>query len=225
MRCLARRNIGATRSKNMKNHNLVIVLALASFATAPAFADGSSQTAQTVETQRDVNQQNRIEQGLESGQLSTREAGNLERQESHVDRMEAHAAADGTVSKGEAVRINSAQNAVSNNIYDQTHDAQLGHPSSASSTQMQAAVQRDANQEARINQGVKSGELTTHEAGKLEQGQAHVAHAEANAAANGRMSRAESAHVQRAENRQSHRIHRQKHDQQARNDARATGGA
>jgi hypothetical protein len=171
--------------------------------------------------QPDVNQQNRIEEGLESGQLSTKEAGTLERQESRVDQMEAHAAADGTVSKAEAARINSAQNALSGNIYDQKHDAQLGNPNSASSTQMQAAVQRDANQEARINQGVKSGDLTTHEAGKLEQGQAHIAHAEANAAANGRMSSAEAARVQRAENRQSHRIHRQKHDQQARNAAGA----
>jgi hypothetical protein len=139
--------------------------------------------------------------------------------------MEAHAAADGAVSKNEAARINAAQNAVSTNIYDQKHDAQLGHPNSTSSTNMQAAVQRDANQETRINQGVKSGELTTHEAGKLEQGQAHVARAEANAAANGRMSNAESAHVQHAENRQSHRIHRQKHDQQARADVKPTGGA
>jgi hypothetical protein len=203
----------------MKNHNLVIVLALASFATAPVFADGLSQTAQTVETQRDVYQQNRIEEGLDSGQLSTKEAGQLEHQESHVDQMEAHAAADGSVSKGEAARINAAQNAVSSNIYDQKHDAQVGNPNSPSSTQMQSAVQRDANQEARINQGVKSGDLTTREAGNLEQGQAHVAHAEANAAANGRMSSTEAAHVQRVENRQSHKIHRQKHDQQARSGA------
>src|SRR5262245_28852595 len=198
----------------MKNREFVIALALA-FATAPAFADGS-QTAQIVETQRDVNQQNRIEQGLESGQLSTKEAGQLERQESHIDRMEAHAAADGTVSKVEAARINTAQNAVSGNIYDQKHDTQLGNPDSASSTQMQAAVQRDANQETRINQGVKSGELTTREAGNLERGQARVAQTQANAAANGRISPKEAGHMQRTENRQSHRIHRQKHDAQAR---------
>ena len=44
--------------------------------------------------QRDVNQQNRIEQGLKSGQLSTKEAGKLEREESRVDRMEANAMKD-----------------------------------------------------------------------------------------------------------------------------------
>lgn len=203
----------------MKNHEFVIVLALTSFATAPAFADSPGQTAQTVETQRDVNQQTRIQQGLESGQLSTKEAGRLEHQESRVDHMEAHAAADGTVTKNEAVRINAAQNAVSGNIYDQKHDDQVGHPNSPSSTQMQDAVQRNVNQEARINQGVKSGELTTREAGQLEQGQARTSHAQANAAADGRMSTKEAAHVQRTENRQSHRIHRQKHDSQARNGA------
>jgi hypothetical protein len=209
----------------MKNHEFVIVLALTSLASAPAFADGLSQTAQTIATQRDVNQQNRIAQGLETGQLSTKEAGRLERQESHIDRMEAHAAADGTVSKGEAARTNAAQNAVSGNIYDQKHDAQQGHPNSPSSTQMQAAVQRNATQEARINQGVKSGELTTREVGKLEQGQAHVTRTQANAAANGRMSTKEAAHVQRTENRQSHKIHRQKHDSQARGGARTNRGA
>ncbi len=36
-------------------------------------------------TQRDVNQQERIEQGLQSGQLSTKEAGQLERQQSRID--------------------------------------------------------------------------------------------------------------------------------------------
>jgi hypothetical protein len=84
---------------------------------------------------------------------------------------------------------------------------------------MQDTVQRNVNQETRINQGVKSGELTTREAGQLEQGQAHVAHAQANAAANGRMSANEAAHVQRTENRQSHKIHRQKHDSQTRGGA------
>ena len=46
--------------------------------------------AQTVgtEVQRDVNQENRIEQGLKSGQLSTGEAAKLERGEARIDRME-----------------------------------------------------------------------------------------------------------------------------------------
>jgi hypothetical protein len=206
----------------MKNRRSIVVLAIASIAAAPAFAEGPSQTAQTVETQRDVNQQVRVEQGLQSGQLTTKEAGQLERQETHVDHMQAQAAADGKVTKSEAARINTAQNAVSSDIHKQKHDAQLGHPNSASSKHMQAAVQRDANQQARINQGVKSGQLTTHETGKLEHGQAHVAHTEANAAANGRVSGTEAAHVQHAANQQSHKVEQQKHDEQARSDVKTT---
>src|SRR4051812_29190171 len=56
---------------------------LVTCASASAFAEGGSQTAQTIETQRDVNQQQRIEQGLESGQLDMKEAGRLEREEAH----------------------------------------------------------------------------------------------------------------------------------------------
>ena len=209
----------------MSNRKLFVVLAVASIVAAPAFAEGPSQAAQTVETQRDVNQQDRIEQGLQSGQLTTKEAGQLERQEARVDQMEANAAANGKVTRAEAARISAAQNAVSNAVYKQRHDAQTGHPNSASSKRMQAGVQRDAKQEARINQGVKSGQLTTREAGHVEQGQAHVAHAEASAAANGRVSGAESARVQHAANQQSRKIYRQKHDEQTHADAKTDAGA
>jgi len=199
----------------MKTLEFAVVLVLGAVAAVPAFAD--STTAQTVETQRDVNQQERIENGLQSGQLTTHEAGRLEREETHVDQMEAHAAADGTVTKGEAARINSAQNAVSSSIYNQKHDAQTGHPNSASSQRMQQDVQRNVNQEKRINQGVKSGELTTRETGHLQRGQAHVARAEANAGANGHVSPAETRHVNRVANRQSNHVYNQKHDGQAQN--------
>ena len=198
----------------MNKLKFAVAVAIASISTGPAFADTGT-TAQTVETQRDVNQQQRIENGLDSGQLSSHEAGRLEREESHVDQMESHAAADGSVSKAEAARINSAQNAVSKTIYSQKHDAQVGNPESASSQRMQTEVQRNVNQETRVNEGVKSGELTTREAGRLEQGQAHVARAQANAAANGHVSAAEATHVKKVENRQSHRIYNQKHDEQA----------
>jgi len=39
---------------------------------------------------------------------------------------------------------------------------------------MQADVQRNINQQQRVEQGVKSGQLTNREAGKLENGQARV---------------------------------------------------
>src|SRR5438105_15753200 len=71
--------------------------------------------------QRDVNQQQRIENGLQSGQLSTREAGQLERQQQHIDKMESRDLRDGTMSAGEQARLNAAQNQASATLAAATH--------------------------------------------------------------------------------------------------------
>ncbi len=85
---------------------------------------------------------------------------------------------------------------------------------SVSSKRMQADVQRNNNQQARIQQGVQSGQLTNREANSLERGQAKVERREARAEANGHVSAREQAGIQAAENRQSARIYNQKHDAQ-----------
>ena len=79
---------------------------------------------------------------------------------------------------------------------------------------MQADVQRQANQQARIKEGVKSGELTKHETAKLERGQAKVSNKEAKAGADGHVDAAEQAKIQNAENKQSQKVYKQKHDEQ-----------
>lgn len=186
-----------------------LIAAVASLSCGLACAQ---ETRAEKDTQRDVNQQQRIEQGLKSGQLNTREAGKLERDEANVNRLEARAEKDGKVTKGEQARINAAENRTSRDIYRQKHDGQTGNPNSASSRRMQADVQRNENQQARIEQGLKSGELSNKEASHLERGQARVARTEANAAADGHVGAKEQARVQRKENRQSKRIHQEKHD-------------
>src|SRR5438046_1707441 len=144
-------------------------------ALGAAFAGAASAADTGAVVQRDVNQQQRIEQGLQSGQLTTREASKLEREQSRVDKMESNALKDGKMTPAEQARINREQNKVSRDIYREKHDAQTGNPNSASSKRMQADVQRNVNQEKRIEQGVQSGQLTNREAGKLEGGQARVA--------------------------------------------------
>ena len=171
--------------------------------------------ATTEVTQRDVNQQQRIEQGLQSGQLSTQEAGRLEHEEARIDRVESRRLRDGTLTPAETARINAMQNRTSADIYRQKHDAQTGDPTSVSSQRMQADVQRNVNQERRIEQGAASGELTNHEVGRLERGQSRVDRREARAARDGQVSGGEQARVQGTENRQSRHIRRQKHDAQA----------
>ena len=192
----------------MKTTAITLQLIAMSVLTTAAWA----QTPAEQDQQRDVNQQQRIEQGLQSGQLSTKEAGSLERQEKHVDNMEAHDLKNGSMSAGEQARLNAAQNKVSSDIYADKHNGVTGNPNSASSQRMQSDVQRNVNQQQRIQNGMDNGSLTNREAGSLERGQARVNGREANAAANGHVGAAEQRGIQRSENRQSRRVYRKKHN-------------
>ena len=178
----------------------------AAFAQAPATPATPAQAT----VQRDVNQQQRIENGLQSGKLTTREAGLLEREESKVDRLQAKDMKDGKMTVAERRQLNAAQNKVSRDIATAKSNGVNGNPLSASSQRMQADVQRNVNQQQRIENGLADGSMTKREAAHAERGQARVDRAEAHAAANGHVGAAEQAHVQRAENRQSARIHRAK---------------
>jgi len=164
-------------------------------------------------TQRDVNQQQRIEQGLQSGQLNTKEAGQLEHQQSRIDQTEARdIKRDGKLTGADQAQLNRMQNNASANIYKDKHNDVTGNPNSKSSQRMQADVQRNVNQQQRIVQGEKSGSLTNREAGSLEHGQAKVDNKEAKAAANGRVSASEQKGIQKAENKQSARVYKKKHN-------------
>ena len=74
--------------------------------------------------------------------------------------------------------------------------------------------QRQVNQEARIQQGVASGELTPREARRLEAGQQRVENMEARAKADGVVTAGERARIHQAQDVQSRRIAKQKHDRQ-----------
>ena len=193
-----------------------LAMTLAALAVAGLFPVAASAQTTGSEVQRDVNQERRIEQGLRSGSLTTQEAGRLERDQARIDRMESNALKDGKLSPEEKARIRRAQNEESRRINRLEGNAQRGDPNSESSRRMQADVQRNINQQRRIEQGVRSGQLTNKEVSKLERGQARVDSREARAAANGQVSAGEQQRIQKAENRQSRRIHKEKHDAQTR---------
>ena len=73
---------------------------------------------------------------------------------------------------------------------------------------------RQAEQQRRIDQGVKSGELTDREAARLEKGQAKVKRIEAKAKADGVVTAKERKQITREQDKQSTRIAREKHDKQ-----------
>ena len=84
----------------------------------------------------------------------------------------------------------------------------------AQSTATPKADKRENRQEARINQGEASGQLTDREAARLEAGQAKVDGLEAKAKADGTVTKKERVRLHSAQDVQSRRIYRQKHDGQ-----------
>ena len=74
---------------------------------------------------------------------------------------------------------------------------------------------RQAAQHLRIRDGVRSGQLTTGERSRLRAGQSRVRRLERLALRDGAISRAERRHIERAQDRQSRRIARMKHDRRS----------
>lgn len=76
---------------------------------------------------------------------------------------------------------------------------------------------REARQQGRIKQGVHSGELTRKEAKKLRKGQRRIDHMQQKANADGTVTPKERLKIEKAQDKQSDLIYKQKHDGQDRN--------
>jgi hypothetical protein len=195
------------------NRTLLVTTLIAATTFGASFA-AAAQTTSASTTQRDVKQEQRIENGLQNGSITTRENAQLQRDEAHVDRLQAHDMKDGSLSPAEKARLAAVQNKASRDIAAAKNNGIDGNPLSASSQRAQADTQRNINQQTRIADGVKDGSLTHREAARLERGQSHGDAREARAGADGHVSAAEQRRIARADNRQSARIHRQRHDAQ-----------
>lgn len=75
---------------------------------------------------------------------------------------------------------------------------------------------REYREQRRINQGIRSGELTRREAGRLEAGLARIRIDERFARRDGEITGRERERLNRELNRESRAIYRQKHDGQDR---------
>lgn len=116
--------------------NLKMIMAAVAMAGLPALVNAQtsapaptpSELAQKRIDQRQANQDKRIDQGVQSGQLNQREAARLDKGQARVDNMENRALAnDGKIGKREARRIEHAQDVQSARIYRQKHDKQTAH--------------------------------------------------------------------------------------------------
>ncbi|HCX81547.1 MAG: hypothetical protein A3E00_18070 [Curvibacter sp. RIFCSPHIGHO2_12_FULL_63_18] len=103
---------------------LVLVASGAAFAQTTTLAPKDPLATPKID-QRDANQDKRVAQGVESGQLTRRETRRLNRGEVRIDKAEDHAAADGKVTGQERKRIAHMQRAESRDIAHQKHDRQV----------------------------------------------------------------------------------------------------
>ena len=94
--------------------------------------------------------------------------------------------------------------------------AALALPAFAQTSSTPRIDQRQKNQQQRIDQGVKSGELNRKEAARLQKGQDRIQKMENKAAADGKVTAKERAKIEKAQDRESKRIFREKHDKQVR---------
>jgi hypothetical protein len=105
----------------MKSMKIVTAAMMAAFAM-PAFA----QIASTPRIdQRQQNQQQRIDQGVQSGALNQREAARLQKGQTRVQNVENRVTADGTVTNKERRRVEKVQDRQSRRIAHQKRDRQV----------------------------------------------------------------------------------------------------
>src|SRR5215470_2940780 len=189
-----------------------VVSALAMLAL-PVVAQSTSSTPVTGQTiqQRKENQQDRIGQGVQSGQLTAGEAANLEKKEAAVNQEERDMRKldNGKLTTADKKTLTQQQNQLSNKIYQDKHNQAVQNTNPKSEV-----GKRAENQQDRIAQGIKSGQLTAGEAGHLESNEAKInKEVRTDRAANGgKLTSQERAQVNRQQNRTSRQIYRDKHN-------------
>lgn len=180
--------------------------------TTPGGSGTPSSTApqQPTIAQRKENQQDRIANGVKSGQLTAGETANLESKEAAIngETRADRAANGGKLTGAEKQQINQQQNQLSKQIYQDKHNANTAHYGN------NEVGQRRENQQDRIAQGIKSGQLTAGETAKLENQQKGInQQVKADRAANGgKLTPGEKKQINKQQNAASKNIYNKKHN-------------
>jgi hypothetical protein len=157
---------------------------------------------------REANQDQRIANGLRSGQMTSGEAARAERTQANIDQQvhDDRMANGGKLTGRERQQISSEQNAASRQIYDEKHNANTVKPNQVDN--------REANQQQRLANGLRSGEMTSGEAARSNENQARVAQQVHNerTANGGPLTRQEKQQANREENKNSRQIYNEKHN-------------
>ena len=167
---------------------------------------------------REENQQDRIAQGVKSGQLTPGETANLEKKEAAINKETRadRAANGGKLTPAEKAQVTHQQNQVSKQIYADKHNANTAHFGN------NKVGQRRENQQDRIAQGIKSGQLTPAETTKLEKQQKGINKqvAKDRKANGGTLTAGEKKQINKEQNKASRNIYRKKHNAATQSDAK-----
>ena len=201
-------------------HTMFTLAVAALIASGPAFAQQSQPTQPTTQTQpnqpaptvgqRDRNQQDRIANGIDSGQLTAGETNNLESREANVNRevRDDRAANNGHLTQQERQQINHQQNNLSRSIYQDKHNTNVAHYGNSE------VGQRRENQQDRIANGLRNGSMNAGQAARVEnreQGINDQIHADRQANG-GKLTGQEHRQINREQNGASRQIYRDKHN-------------
>jgi len=165
---------------------------------------------------RRFNQQGRIANGISSGQLNARETKNLEGREAHLNGevRNDRAANGGRLTPQERQQVNRQQNNLSRSIYDDKHNDATAHYGNN-----EVGARRDEQQQ-RIANGVRSGQMTAGEAARAENHEQNInRHIAADRSANGgRLTQQERKNINQRQNNASRQIHNEKHNDRTAHD-------
>jgi hypothetical protein len=178
-------------------------------ATAAATPAPRAKPKPTV-AQRKENQQDRIAQGVKSGQLTAGETAKLETKEAAIngETKADRAANGGKLTATEKKQVNGQQNKLSKQISADKHNANTAQYGN------NKVGQRRENQQDRIAQGIKSGQMTAGEAAKAENQQKGInKQVAADRKANGgTLTTGEKKQVNKEQNAASKSIYNKKHN-------------
>jgi hypothetical protein len=178
-------------------------------ASAVFFLAATAAHSQEIQ-ERKENQQDRIAEGVQSGELTAGETARLEGKESSLNQEERDMRQldNGKLTTSDRKTLNQQQNKLSGQIYQDKHNDYT------QGTGKGEIGQRKENQQDRIAQGIKSGQLTAGETANLEHKESALNHEEHNMRQldNGKLTGQDRKTLNHQQNKLSKQIYTKKHN-------------
>lgn len=194
------------------NHGRPGVPAAASVASFHSNPNNAAAAARPSVTGREANQDQRIANGLRSGQMTSGEAARATANQGRIDQQvhNDRAANGGSLTPQERQQVGREQNAASRQIYNSNHNGNTVAPN--------AVDTREANQQQRTANGLRSGQMTSGEAARTNDRQSGVDRQVHNerGAVGGALNRQQRQQVNREQNANGRQIDRENHNDRKR---------